>query len=145
SFILKHEQFKSLRDDPSSDWVFDPLNPATYEVQFSLYEDAIAATPGGRYLHVGGDEVGSLGKSERSRISKMKAFELQMHWLKKVSDFAVAHNRIPIFWDDMVFKLSNLYRTTWDDKVDKESVEKLWNENQHLLNENLHLFPKNCV
>jgi N-acetyl-beta-hexosaminidase len=50
SFILKHDEYKSLRDDPESDWVFDPLNPATYDLQFSLYEDAIVATPYGKYL-----------------------------------------------------------------------------------------------
>ncbi len=145
SFILKHEEYKSLRDDPNSDWAFDPLNPKTYDLQFALYEDAIKATPYGRYLHVGGDEVGKLGQSELAKKSGLKPIELQMYWLKKVSDFAVAHNRIPIFWDDMVFKLSNLYETTYDKDIPAQKVEELWKQNEHLLNENLSLFPKNCV
>jgi hexosaminidase len=88
SFILKHDAYKYLRDDPESDWVFDPLNPETYKLQFALYEDAIKATPYGKYLHVGGDEVGELGKSELSKKSGMNPFELQMYWLKKVTEFA---------------------------------------------------------
>lgn len=145
SFILKHSEYKELRDDSTSDWSFDPLNPKTYEVQFNLYLDAIKATPHGKYLHVGGDEVGKLGMSERAKKSGMKALELQMLWLKKVCDFASEHGRIPIFWDDMVFKLSNLYETTYDPSIPKAEVEKRWKENEKLLNEKVNLFPKNCV
>ncbi|MBL0745287.1 glycoside hydrolase family 20 zincin-like fold domain-containing protein [Chryseolinea lacunae] len=145
SFILKHEAYAKLRDDPASDWVFDPLNPETYDVQFALYEDAMKATPYGKYLHVGGDEVGSLGKSERNKQSGMKPLELQMLWLKKVTDFAVAHNRIPIFWDDMVFKLADLYETTYDASIPVEQVNARWQNNQSLLEKNIALFPKTCV
>lgn len=119
SFILKHEEYKNLRDDPESDWAFDPLNPETYRLQFSLYEDAIEATPYGKYLHVGGDEVGNLGLSELARKSGLSPIQLQMQWLNKVCEFAKAHNRVPIFWDDMVFKLAGLYQTTWDPEVPK--------------------------
>lgn len=105
----------------------------------------MAATPYGKYLHVGGDEVGELGKSALAKKSGMKPLELQMYWLKKVTEFAQQHNRIPIFWDDMVFKLSNLYKTTYDKNIPVQKVNELWKENEHLLNENLNLFPKNCV
>ena len=145
SFILKHEEYKKLRDNPASDWAFDPLNPETYDLQFSLYEDAIAATPYGKYLHVGGDEVGNLGMSELSKKSGLNAIELQMHWLKKVCEFARLHNRIPIFWDDMVFKLSGLYETTYDTGIPLEKVNSVWKENAHKLDENFNLFPAECV
>ena len=71
--------------------------------------------------------------------------QLQMTWLKKVCDFAQSHNRIPIFWDDMVFKLSDLYQTTWDSTVSVEQVKNVWKENEHKLEENINLFPKTCV
>ncbi|MEJ7676156.1 MAG: family 20 glycosylhydrolase [Chitinophagaceae bacterium] len=106
SFILKHDKYENLRDTITSDWSFDPMNPKTYELQFSLYEDAIAATPYGKYLHVGGDEVGHLGMSELSKKSGLTPMQLQMQWLKKVCDFATSHNRIPIF--GMICCLSSL-------------------------------------
>lgn len=145
SFILKHPEFKELRDDTASDWSFDPLNPKTYEVQFSLYLDAMKATPHGKYLHVGGDEVGKLGMSDLAKKSGKSPIELQMIWLTKVCEFAKQHGRIPIFWDDMVFKLSNLYKTTYDPSLSKSQVDALWAENEKLLNENVNLFPKTCV
>jgi hexosaminidase len=144
SYILKHDSYKKLRDNPKSDYVFDPLNPETYKLQFSLYEEAIAATPYGKYLHVGGDEVYNLGMSERSKKSGLKPFQLQMLWLNKVSKFAVEHNRIPIFWDDMLFSLSGLYNTMRD-PTPAEKVEKVWKENEHRLQENVNHFPKECV
>lgn len=144
-FILKHDQYKHLREDPTSDWAFSPLDPGTYDLQFSLYEDAIDATPGGKYLHVGGDEVVGLGKSELSKESGMSPFELQMYWLNKVCAFAKEHNRIPIFWDDMVFKATGLYRTTYDPKMSEQEVRKIWQENKYKLDDNIDLFPDNCV
>jgi hexosaminidase len=144
-FILKHPQYAPLRDDPQSDWAFCALNPGTYELQFKLYEDAIAATPHGKYLHIGGDEVGELGKSELAQQSGIKPFELQMYWLNKVTEFAKKHNRIPIFWDDMIFQLSGLYRTTYDSALSEAESKEIWSKNKSRLDDNIKLFPKDCV
>src|SRR6266542_1569958 len=107
--------------------------------------DAISATPYGKYLHVGGDEVGNLGMSELAKESGLTPMQLQMNWLNKVCAFAVQHNRIPIFWDDMVFKLSDLYQTTWDSGVAIEQVKNTWKQNEHRLSENINLIPNTCV
>ncbi len=143
--ILKHKEYKHLREDPTSDWAFSPLNPETYDLQFSLYKDAIAATPGGKYLHVGGDEVVGLGASALSKQSGMNPFELQMYWLNKVSTFVKQHNRIPIFWDDMVFKATGLYQTTWNPKMSEQDIKTIWYNNKYKLDGNVELFPENVV
>ena len=145
SFILKHDEYKYLRDNPDIDWVFDPLNPETYKLQFALYEDAMKATPYGKYLHVGGDEVYNLGQSELAKKSGMKPFELQLYWLNKVCKFAGDHNRIPILWDDMLLKYSGLIETTEVISLSNEQIDKIWKENLPRLEENIDLFPKNCV
>ena len=144
-YILKHEEYKELRDNPKSAWAFDPLNPHTYDLQFSLYEDAMDATPYGKYLHIGGDEVGSLGASDRDKASGKTPFELQMYWVNKVCEFASQHGRIPMFWDDMLFKLSGLWKVLNDSKMEKEQVEEIWKKNEPRLSENIDLFPKNCI
>lgn len=144
-YILKHKEYNGLRDNPKSDWGFDPLNPNTYNLQFSLYEDAMDATPYGKYLHIGGDEVGNLGMSDQDKESGKTPFELQMYWVNKVCQFLGQHNRIPMFWDDMLFKLSGLWGSLNDPKMGKEQVEKIWKENEHRLSENIGLFPKNCI
>jgi len=140
SFILKHEQYKDLRDDPDSDWAFNPLDPRTYEVQFDLYLDAMEAFPDGRYLHVGGDEVHTTGRG-----SGLSELELQLTWLNKVCEFADEHGRIPIFWDDMPIKYAELYRPMFNTRYTREEIDSMWAENEHKLAESLDLFPKNCV
>ena len=140
SFILKHEEYKELRDDPESDWAFNPLDPKTYEVQFDLYRDAMDATPYGKYLHVGGDEVHTTGRG-----SGKSALELQLTWLTKVCKFAEENGRIPIFWDDMPLKHAGVYNAMFQPELAKAEVEKIWEENEHKLAEFLDLFPKNCI
>ncbi len=140
SFVLKHEKYKSLRDDPNSDWAFNPLDPKTYEVQFDLYLDAIEATPHGKYLHIGGDEVHTTGRgSEKSPL------ELQLIWLDKVCKFAEEHGRTPIFWDDMPLKHAGVYEAMFNTELTQKEVDEIWNKNEHKLLEFLDQFPKNCI
>jgi hypothetical protein len=140
SFILKHDQYKNLRDNPESDWAFNPLDPETYEVQFDLYLDAIEATPYGRYLHVGGDEVRVTGKG-----SGRSSLDLQLKWLNEVCEFAAREGRIPIFWDDMPLKHANVYRPMFRPEMSKTKVDSIWMENEPKLLEYLDKFPKNCI
>lgn len=106
-YILKHHW--ELRENPASDWEFCPSDPRTYDLQFDLYKDALEAMPDGKYLHIGGDEITAIGIDERCKATGKSAFELQMEWLKKVCDFAVAHGKTPIFWDDMPIKYAGLW------------------------------------
>ncbi|WP_190809456.1 glycoside hydrolase family 20 zincin-like fold domain-containing protein [Flagellimonas sp. S3867] len=140
SFVLKHEEYKHLRDDPEIDWAYNPLDPETYRVQFDLYEEAIEATPNGKYLHIGGDEVHTTGRG-----SGKSSLELQLQWLNKVCQFAEDHNRIPIFWDDMPLKHAEVYGPMFDTEITNEEVDKIWEENEHKLVEFLDQFPKNCI
>lgn len=144
SFILKHHT--ELREHEWSDWEFCPANPKTYEFLFDMYSDAIEAFPYGKYLHIGGDEISSIGECERCLATGKTPFELQMEWLKKVCDFAVAHKRTPMFWDDMPLKYGEVY---WEylypekGKLSEEEAKKLWNTEK--LDKAIELFPKDCV
>jgi len=140
SFILKHKEFAHLRDDPQSDWAFNPLDEGIYELQFDLYRDALEATPHGKYLHVGGDEVHTTGRG-----SGKSPLELQLTWLGRVCDFAEQQGRIPIFWDDMPLKHAGLERAMYNPDLNRQQVEELWAKNEHTLFEFLDRFPKNCI
>lgn len=140
SFILKHNEYKHLRDDPESDWAFNPLDPETYEVQFDLYEEALQATPFGKYLHIGGDEVHTTGRG-----SGKSALELQLIWLNKVCKYAEEQGRTPIFWDDMPLKFAEVYRPMFDTEISNEEVDQIWAKNESRLLEFIDQFPKNCI
>lgn len=140
SFILKHHW--EFRESELSDWEFCPVNPTTYEVLFDLYQDAMEAMPESKYLHVGGDEISAIGIDERCKATGKTSFELQMEWLKKVCDFAVAHGKTPVFWDDMPLKYANLWWLLHRNVPDEE-VKKNWNTTK--LDQAIELFPKECI
>ncbi|EAZ79357.1 beta-N-acetylhexosaminidase [Algoriphagus machipongonensis] len=140
SFILKHEEYAALRDDPASDWAFNPLDDKTYDVQFDLYADALKAFPHADYLHVGGDEVHTTGRG-----SGMSPLELQLTWLNRVSKYAEDNGLTPIFWDDMPLKNAGLYGSIYDSKLSKAQADSIWAANEYKLNEYVDMFPKNCV
>ena len=139
SFILKHDVNIHLRDRPESDWAFNPLKPETYALQFDLYLDAIKATPHGKYLHIGGDEVNLVERDNKTEL------ELNLIWLNKVCEFAEKHDRIPIFWDDMPLKHAGVYNPMFDDKISKDEVDEIWKKNEINLMNFIEKFPKNAV
>lgn len=144
SFILKHDEYKHLRDDPKSDWAFCPINEGTYEVLFDLYRDAIEATPGSRYLHIGGDEV-NVGASELARNSGLDPLELHLFWLDRVSEFLKSQGRTAIMWDDMPLKHGGVYQSTYDKSFDHARAFALWSANREKLDQVVKKFPKDVV
>ncbi len=62
SYILKWPQHSHLREIPASNWEFCPQKEGSYELLGDLWLDAIKATPGSEYLHIGTDESYELGK-----------------------------------------------------------------------------------
>lgn len=147
TFILKHEEYAGLRELSWSPWAFCPLNEGTYQVLFDLYRDAIKATPGSKYLHIGGDEIGNIGLCPRCKptADKEGLISLNLYWLKRVCEFAKENNRIPIFWDDMPLQYAGLYKSTWSDEVSSDEAARAWKQGVPKLDSLLTDFPKNCV
>lgn len=61
SYILKWPQYAHLREINASNWQFCTMNDGTYDLLYDLWEDAIEATPGSEYIHIGSDETYELG------------------------------------------------------------------------------------
>lgn len=147
TFILKHDEYKSLRELPWNHWAFCPMEEGTYKVLFDLYSDAIKATPGSKYLHIGGDEIGNIGLCPRCKpiADKEGMMSINLYWLKKVCAFAKENNRIPIFWDDMPLQHAGLYTSTWNDEVTAAEANAAWKNGVGVLDSLQTDFPKNCV
>ncbi len=147
TFILKHQEYAGLRELGWNTWAFCPLHEGTYQVLFDLYRDAIDATPGSKYLHIGGDEIGNIGLCPRCKpmADKEGMLSLSLYWLKRVCDFARENGRIPVFWDDMPLKEGGVYESTWSDEVTSDEADNAWKEGTPKLDKLLADFPKNCV
>ena len=146
TFILKHPQYAHLRENPNSAWTFCPMNEGTYQVIFDLYRDAIEATPGSRYLHVGGDETGNIGKCPRCKptVDKEGVLGLNLYWFNRVNEFARQNGRTAIFWDDMIFEHSHLYEAVHDPDANEAEATKAWEKGKPLLDGMIDKFPKDA-
>lgn len=147
TFILKHPEYEYLREIPNRRWVSCSVEPGTYKLYQDLFKDAFEATPGSRYVHIGGDEIGDIGLCDRCRAKGEEIGELglYLHWLNSICDMAKASGRIPIFWDDMPLKMAGVYESTWNTEYKPEQAEKDWETGEPELGRLIKGFPKNCV
>lgn len=81
SFILKWPQFAHLREINASNFEFCPLKNDSYDLLSDLWKDAMEATPGSRYIHIGSDETYELGacpacKKKEEEIGKSGLYHL---------------------------------------------------------------------
>ena len=102
SFILKHPENKHLRELESNNWGFCPLREGTYDLMSDLIKEAIEATPGSEYFHIGCDETYVLGEGIacgcREIAEKEGKFTLMETYVNRVAQMARAKNRQPISW-----------------------------------------------
>jgi hypothetical protein len=91
SYILKHPKHRHLREVPDSAWELCPLKEGSYQLLFDLWDEAMEATPGSEFLHIGSDETYELGLGEACGC-KQKAEEIGRDGLMQVFIHrAVAH------------------------------------------------------
>ena len=60
-YILKHPQYIALRETPQSIGELCPLREGSFEMMAEIIAEVIARHPNSRYMHIGCDEVWSLG------------------------------------------------------------------------------------
>ncbi len=81
SFILKWPQFAHLREVAASNFEFCPLKDGSYDLLADLWKDAMEATPGSKFIHIGSDETYELGacaacKKKEAEIGKSGLYHL---------------------------------------------------------------------
>lgn len=101
SFILKWPQYKHLREIEASNWEFCPLKDGSYDLLFDLWKDAVEATPGSDYIHIGSDETYELAACEKCKaksdeIGKSGLYQL---FINKAADYLRTKGRKVMAWE----------------------------------------------
>jgi len=101
SYILKWPQHSHLREIPASNWEFCPLKEGSYDLLCDLWKDAIEATPGSEYIHIGSDETYELGACEqcRERAEEIGRSGLYHQFIKKAGEPLQALGREVMIWE----------------------------------------------
>ncbi|MBW7995543.1 MAG: family 20 glycosylhydrolase [Candidatus Glassbacteria bacterium] len=102
SFILKWPQYKHLREIEASNWEFCPLKDGSYELLFDLWDEAIAATPGSEFMHLGTDETYELGRGVecgcRAKAEEIGRYGLMQIFLERCFEHISKQGRRVISW-----------------------------------------------
>ncbi len=103
SYILKHPENKNLREIEYDNWGFCPLREGTYNLMNDLIKEAIEATPGSEFVHIGCDETYVLGKGVecgcRDKAEKEGRYALMEIYVNRVGEEVKKLHRIPMSWD----------------------------------------------
>jgi len=103
-YILRHSARAGLRELPHVLSQYCPSNPGSFDLFVGMASQVLALHPHLRYLHVGGDETGFLGRCPRcaERAKTLGPIGLYAEHLRKVCDWVAAQGIRPILWDDML-------------------------------------------
>ena len=99
SYVLKHPEFAVLRAD-GNNYQSDLCNPKTYELIFSMFDDAIKATRGVDYFFVSSDEVyyAGMGKGCAAPYNPVNRSLAWVGFVQKAHEFLAARGRRMLIW-----------------------------------------------
>jgi hexosaminidase len=109
SYILKWPQYKNLREIEASNWEFCPLKTGSYDLLFDLWKDAIEATPGSAYIHIGSDETYELAACGKCKVKsdEIGRSGLYLLFINKAADYLRTTGRKVMAWETpMGWKIS---------------------------------------
>ncbi|GAA5225068.1 beta-N-acetylhexosaminidase [Membranihabitans marinus] len=101
SFILKWPQYHHLREVDDSAWEFCPLKEGTYDLLFALWKEAIEATPGSEYIHIGSDETYELAHCHECKdlANEIGASGVYHLFVEKANEFLQKLGRKVMVWE----------------------------------------------
>ncbi len=99
AYVLKHPEFASLRAD-GNNYQSKMCDPRTYDLLFSMYDDAIKASKGVNYLFVSTDEVYYAGiEAECGKPFNEENRSLRwVEFVRKANDFVSSRGRKMLVW-----------------------------------------------
>jgi hypothetical protein len=102
-YVLKHEEFKWLRETPDDIGEVCTSKKAAFELVKELLDEVIDAHPDSKYVHLGCDEVWSICKCETCKNiedgSKVRTF---IKFVNKLINHVATRGKTPIIWHDML-------------------------------------------
>lgn len=101
-YALKLPQYRGLRETLAAPGEMCPLRDDAYELAASLIEETAAAHPDSRYIHLGCDEVWSLGESPECRNSGKTRGRIAVDFINRLAKKAVSLGKTPMVWHDML-------------------------------------------
>nr|MDO8119501.1 family 20 glycosylhydrolase [Candidatus Sigynarchaeota archaeon] len=144
-FVLKLPKYKHLRENLAAheqERTLDicPLHPETMPLLERMIDDMARFHPNSRYIHIGGDEVYTIGtcpackefvnKHGAGDVDKGKGILYVTH-VNKIINIVKARGKIPMIWHDYLLKYP-----AHIDALDKDVIIVYWRYGKDLEHEN---------
>ncbi|HME52093.1 MAG TPA: family 20 glycosylhydrolase [Candidatus Lokiarchaeia archaeon] len=135
-FILKHEQYAHLKEsrdmehDPNRTLDICPLHEETLPLLQDMIADIVSYHPKSRFIHVGGDEVYTIGSCDKCKAfieengngdEKVGKSKLYISHMNNIARIVKGFGKIPMIWHDYLLKYPDFI-----DDFDKDVVIVYW-------------------
>lgn len=103
-YLLRHNTFAPLRENPERDNLICPSNPHSIQLVQALAREVIQAHPSAKHLHIGGDEARKVGQCEKcaAAVKADGVGALYGRYMGDLARWTLEQGRRPIVWDDTV-------------------------------------------
>ncbi len=115
AFILKHPEYKNLREYPDSNYEICSTNPASYKLLEGMYQDLLDANKGVSYFYLSTDEPYYLGLAHNAQCNEAdlakqlgSTGKVFAKFVDKTGGYLHEHGRNVIFWGEYPMKPSDL-------------------------------------
>ena len=129
AFILKHPEYKGLREYPESNYELCLTNPDSNKLLFGMFDNLIEANRGGRYFYLSTDEAYYAGLANNAQCQEEAAAaklggpgKLLAEFVTKAAEHLRGKGREVIFWGEYPLKpddLAGLPRYIINGEVDR--------------------------
>ncbi|CAI6070817.1 family 20 glycosylhydrolase [Cohnella sp. JJ-181] len=116
-FILKHPPYNALRETPDSVGELCPHRPGAFDMMAGILEEVAALHPDSRYLHMGCDEVWSLGECPDCRASGLTREASFIAFVNRLAARVRELGKRPMIWHDMLMHASHEELAALDPEV----------------------------
>lgn len=101
-YILKHPAYIGLREVPETVSELCPHRAGSFEMMAGILEEVAALHPHSDYLHLGCDEVWTLGTCEDCKRSGLTPEASFIRFVNQLAEKTVSLGKQPMIWHDMI-------------------------------------------
>ncbi len=118
--FLYPERYAHLREIPNRNDCLNPLAPGALEFVMDLLEEMLALSPDIKFIHIGGDEVWTLGMHPDTKafIERHSKAELYLKHVIPILDMLNERGIKPMLWHDMLIKWDREHLLSIKDRAD---------------------------
>lgn len=103
-FVLRLPKYRHLAENPKTPSELCPCKDGAAELVHAMIDEIVQAHPESQYIHIGGDEVWSLGTCPqcKRKVGRLGKSRIYIDFVSPFVERVLAAGKRPILWGDML-------------------------------------------